>query len=141
MALPGIFDPVNLHGRLLVDGGLRNNVPADIARSLGADVVLAVDISVAGTVGRRDDPALASRWTIANDMWRSQVILMRAVTECKLKEAAPEVLIRPALPEGVTAVRGAARLTEIIAAGERAAAAAVPRLRAALEGVPPYAGT
>lgn len=138
MALPGIFDPVNLHGQLLVDGGLRNNVPADVARSLGADVVLAVDVSLAGLVGRRDDPSVATRWTIASDLWRSQVILMRAVTEHKLQEAAPEALIRPALPEGISAFSGISRLQEIVDSGERAAAAAVPRLRAALAGVSPY---
>lgn len=133
MALPGIFDPVNLHGRLLIDGGIRNNVPADVARMLGADVVLAVDVSFAGLLGRRDDRLPAKRWTIMNDMMRSQTILMHAVTEYKLAEAHPDVVIRPELPEGVTALGGVARLEEIVLAGEKAAAAAVPRLRAALE--------
>ena len=41
---PGIFNPVKIDGELLVDGGIKNSVPANIARSLGADFVLAVDV-------------------------------------------------------------------------------------------------
>jgi NTE family protein len=41
---PGIFNPVRIDGKLLVDGGIKNSVPTKIARSLGADYVLAVDV-------------------------------------------------------------------------------------------------
>ncbi len=134
MALPGIFDPVKYHGRILVDGGLVNNVPADIVRAMGADVVLAVDVSFAGLVGGSEDLAIAQNWRMINDVWRSQTILMRVVTDYRLRDAAPEVLLRPSLPEGVSTLRGLQQLAEIVASGERAGAAAVPRLRAALAG-------
>jgi len=45
MAIPGVFTPVTLDGRLLVDGGTLDNVPADVTRSMGADVVVAVNVS------------------------------------------------------------------------------------------------
>lgn len=45
MSLPGIFAPVEHEGRHLVDGGVVDNVPIDVARELGADVVIAVDVS------------------------------------------------------------------------------------------------
>lgn len=45
MAIPVVFAPVELDGRLLVDGGLVNNLPVDLARQMGADVVIAVDAS------------------------------------------------------------------------------------------------
>jgi len=45
MALPGIFSPVPFQGKLLIDGGLFNNVPIDVVREMGADIVIAVDIS------------------------------------------------------------------------------------------------
>jgi NTE family protein len=45
MAVPAAFDPVSIDGRLLVDGGMSNNVPVDVARALGADVVIVVDVS------------------------------------------------------------------------------------------------
>ncbi len=41
---PGIFNPVKIDGKLLVDGGIKNSVPTKIARALGADYVLAVDV-------------------------------------------------------------------------------------------------
>jgi NTE family protein len=44
MALPGIFPPVTIDGRLLIDGGMADNVPADIVRGMQADVVIAVDV-------------------------------------------------------------------------------------------------
>lgn len=44
-AIPGIFKPVEVDGRLLVDGVVVNNVPASVARALGADLVVAVDIT------------------------------------------------------------------------------------------------
>ncbi|NOH80296.1 serine protease [Vibrio sp. RE86] len=45
MSVPGALPPYNLDGRLLVDGGVTNNMPVDVARKLGADIVIAVDIS------------------------------------------------------------------------------------------------
>ena len=44
MAVPGVFDPVRHHGQLLVDGGLVRNLPVDVARDMGADVIIAVDV-------------------------------------------------------------------------------------------------
>lgn len=45
IALPGLFTPVVRDGRLLVDGGLVNPVPVSLARAMGADIVLAVDLN------------------------------------------------------------------------------------------------
>jgi NTE family protein len=45
MSVPSIFAPVEMNGRLLVDGGVSNNLPVDVARDMGADIVIAVDIS------------------------------------------------------------------------------------------------
>ena len=45
MSIPGLFDPVRTHGMVLVDGGTRNNFPTDIAREMGADYVIGVDLS------------------------------------------------------------------------------------------------
>ncbi|MDO8676586.1 MAG: patatin-like phospholipase family protein [Candidatus Azambacteria bacterium] len=53
IAIPMVFSPVEIDGRLLMDGGLSNPVPANIVREMGADVVIAVDVS--------------SRWITAPD--------------------------------------------------------------------------
>lgn len=45
MAIPGVFTPIELEGRLLVDGGIANNLPVDVVRAMGADVVIAVNLS------------------------------------------------------------------------------------------------
>lgn len=45
MAVPALFPPVKRDGKLLVDGGVANNVPIDVARAMGADIVIVVDIS------------------------------------------------------------------------------------------------
>ena len=47
MAIPGIFAPVEQDGRILVDGGLVNNFPADVAKGMGAEVIIGVTLRVA----------------------------------------------------------------------------------------------
>ncbi|WP_374411695.1 patatin-like phospholipase family protein [Hydrogenophaga sp.] len=44
MSVPGVFSPLEINGRLLGDGGLVNNLPVDVARRMGADVIIAVNI-------------------------------------------------------------------------------------------------
>lgn len=45
MSIPGLFNPVRTQGMVLVDGGVRNNFPVDIARAMGADYVIGVELS------------------------------------------------------------------------------------------------
>ena len=44
MAIPGIFKPVRRDGKILVDGGMLNNLPVDIVKDMGADIVIAIDL-------------------------------------------------------------------------------------------------
>jgi len=44
IAIPGVFTPVEMDGRVLADGGLLNNLPTDVVKDMGADIVIAVDI-------------------------------------------------------------------------------------------------
>ena len=52
IAVPGIFTPVRLGGRVLVDGGLSNPVPVSVVRAMGADRVIAVDLNYGVVDGR-----------------------------------------------------------------------------------------
>jgi NTE family protein len=52
MSIPALFAPVEIDGKFLVDGGVANNLPIDIARQMGADVVIVIDIST--SLSRRD---------------------------------------------------------------------------------------
>jgi NTE family protein len=45
MSVPGVFAPVTIDDRMLVDGGMANNLPISVVRAMGADIVIAVDIS------------------------------------------------------------------------------------------------
>lgn len=44
MAVPAVFDPVEIDGKMLIDGGISNNVPINVAKAMGADVVIVVDV-------------------------------------------------------------------------------------------------
>ena len=45
MSIPGMFDPVRTGGMVLVDGGVRNNFPTDIAKAVGADLLIGIELS------------------------------------------------------------------------------------------------
>lgn len=49
MAIPGVFTPVNIDGRTLVDGGLVNNFPVDVLKEMGADIIIGVEVPDAKT--------------------------------------------------------------------------------------------
>ena len=53
MAIPVVFSPVELEGRLLIDGGNAQNLPVETARAMGADIVLAVDVGASGVVPKK----------------------------------------------------------------------------------------
>lgn len=44
MAIPAVFAPVELNGRILADGGILNNIPTDVAKDMGADIIIVVNI-------------------------------------------------------------------------------------------------
>jgi NTE family protein len=88
MAIPGVFTPVERDEVLLADGGLLNNVPADVARSMGPDVVIAVDVS--------NQPAERGKLNSLLDNASLAIdVMMRADTRETLKEA--DLVIAPAL--------------------------------------------
>jgi NTE family protein len=61
IAIPGVFTPVHREGRLLVDGGLINPLPISVARQMGADLVLAVDVNLRPGTGVRQAGAKPRR--------------------------------------------------------------------------------
>lgn len=46
MSIPGVFDPVHQNGKVFVDGGLVNNLPTDVVRNMGADIVIGVHLQI-----------------------------------------------------------------------------------------------
>lgn len=49
ISIPGVFAPVRTGGRILVDGGTRNNFPVDIAKAMGADIIIGMEVAKRGT--------------------------------------------------------------------------------------------
>jgi NTE family protein len=92
MSLPGTYDPVRLDGRLFADGGILNNIPVDVAKNMGADVVIAVRV---GPKPEDDVPE-----TIPGVANRAITLMMQALERPRLRQA--EVIILPEL-EGLTA--------------------------------------
>ena len=87
-AVPGIFSPVVYNDMHLVDGGLMNNVPADVVRDMGADVVIAIDVNP--TRGEGTDSL-----KLIDVLKGSLGIIMQANVKEKLKFA--DVVIKPNL--------------------------------------------
>lgn len=58
ISVPGIFTPVRSNGHILVDGGLTNPVPVSVARAMGADIVIAVDLNHEIIAGKNMKPLL-----------------------------------------------------------------------------------
>jgi NTE family protein len=59
ISVPGVFTPMRSNGRILVDGGLTNPVPVSVARKMGADIVIAVDLNHEIVAGKNLKPLLA----------------------------------------------------------------------------------
>ena len=91
MSLPGVFAPVEIDGRLLVDGGLVENLPVDVAKAMGVDIVIAVDVGFQ-PVGRKE---LTSALAVSN---QAVTIMMRRETARQRGFlTANDVLIEPDL--------------------------------------------
>jgi NTE family protein len=120
-AIPGVFEPFRDGDRLLVDGGVRNNLPVDVARARGADVVIAVDVS-----------AVPSRVPLDNAvdvLLRAIEIVFDANADDQAKDA--DVVVRPDVGAIPPLDFGARR--EAIEAGRAATRAALPEIEAAIE--------
>lgn len=89
MSIPAALPPVNHEGRLLVDGGIANNIPVDVARKMGADIVIVVDVSA--PLAKKED--LQSSFGITGQL---TTILTRRVADQQLETlTSSDVLIIP----------------------------------------------
>lgn len=121
MAVPSAFSPVKVGGRLLVDGGLTQNLPVQAVREMCADIVIAVNIG--SPLLKADE--LGSVFGVGLQM--VSILMERNVAESLAAMRQGDVLIVPELP-GISAV-DFARGVSGIPAGEQAVLAASDRLR------------
>ena len=121
MSVPGAFPPMELNGRLLIDGGIVRNLPVDIVREMGADIIICIDV---------DKPlperkALSGSLAILNQM--IDIMMKKNVRE-QVKTLGPQdVYINPDL--GVFGSADFDKAAEISRLGENAAMAKVDSLK------------
>jgi NTE family protein len=115
LSAPGLFAPVERNGRLLVDGGIANNLPIDVARAMGVDRLIVVDVGF--PLGRRE--RLGSVTDVASQML---TILIRRQADLQAGLlAGSDVLVSPDMPR--TSSYSFTNLERTLAAGTRAAEA------------------
>ena len=136
-SVPGVFKPLELDDLLLVDGGVLNNLPVDVTYQLGADIVIAVDISL-------NRESSFGHW-VNNRFWMPSSItsmvevldgtlttLRTAVQENNTRNYPPDLLIYPEMPESINTFTGYQRASESIMAGESATEKLLPQIDALL---------
>lgn len=120
-AVPGVFQPVNILGHNYVDGGLVRPVPISEARALGADFVIAVDIS--------NKPKSNTTASTLDVLMQTFDIMSQTINRYELPQA--DIVIRPRTQDiDVSNLDG--RHMAVLE-GEKAAAAIMPELKAKLE--------
>jgi NTE family protein len=131
MAVPGAFSPVEHEGHLLIDGGIVNNLPVDKARAMGADIIIAVNVST--PLLPRDQ--LTNVVAVAEQL---TLILGHDSVQRQIAQLGPEdILIEPEF-DGLGA-SGFDRGARLIGIGEAAARKVAERLAALAVTLPAYA--
>jgi NTE family protein len=120
-AIPGVFNPVSHQDRLLVDGGVIDNIPISVARERGADIVIAVDIS--------ENVTNFNITNLIDVVLQSVNIMFRENVKYKIKDA--DVLITPAV--GNVAMLDFTQKRQCMQAGIDAAQKAMPDIRKKIE--------
>jgi len=92
-AVPGIVAAVNIGGRLLVDGGITNNMPIDVIKEMGAEHIIAVDIG--SSLSKKDE--LNSAIAVINQL--STIITNNTSLQQKKKIREQDILLRPAIDD------------------------------------------
>jgi NTE family protein len=120
MAVPGAFTPEVIDGRVLVDGGLRQNLPVQTVRAMGADIVIAVDLGTTTPI----DSQLANPIGVAQQMVNILLDLNVYASRDALKPE--DVLISPQVQKFSSGDFG--KGTELVPIGEKAARAVRDKL-------------
>ena len=133
MAIPGIFKPVEHNGLLLVDGGMLNNLPVDVCRQMGADIVIAVDLQQNEQKPRKRTDltaltGLASMFGLGGILeW---ITNRPDIEKYYANRKRADIYIHPNLPDADASSFGNKNAARMIQAGTAAAKGQLPALRA-----------
>lgn len=139
--IPGLWPPVQIGDHSLIDGGFYNNLPVDVTRRMGADIVIALDAAphfprpapARGQEVRHPLPGPVPDFV--EDFYQALMILSDLLTHKQLEDAPPDYIIRPTLADDISLI-AFHRAEEIIAAGESAAQQALPEVLALVRTFP-----
>lgn len=128
VSIPGLFKPVMLDDRILVDGGVLVSVPYRSARDLGADIVVAVDLlqDISNSADQEE-----GNWSIVEVIQRSSVIAQRRINNFRYEDDPPDILIQPRVSH--VKVMDFHRGREIVECGAAAAKEALPNILKLIE--------
>ncbi|MEY2191342.1 patatin-like phospholipase family protein [Neobacillus sp. BF23-41] len=121
ISIPGIFVPEKYNGRILVDGGVSDRIPVSVAKEMGADIVIAVDVS---RVKRN------AEITSIYDVIMQSIDIMQAEI-INNREIAASVMIRP--PVEIYSSRAFTNIDEIINLGEEEAKKHLKQIKTVIE--------
>lgn len=130
-ALPGIFPPMEINGRVYVDGAVVENLPVRLAASLGQGPILAVNVAATSVLrGARETEGFAATYI------RGLEIVMQTQIEGQLREwrGPPIILVQPRVEH--ISMFAFDRTEELIEAGYRATAQILEQMGGALESLP-----
>ena len=119
-SVPVFFEPVTINGEDYVDGGLVAPVPSSVARAMGADFVIAVDIS--------DRPQDRKTAGITDIMWQTFAVFGQTIN--RHEQTSADIVIRP-VTSGLPSTDASGRNRAVLE-GEKAVAAILPELKAKL---------
>lgn len=117
IAIPGIFTPEKIDGRLLVDGGVVDKVPVASVKNMGADIVIGCDVS---KVNKKAEIS-----TVFDVIMQSLEIMQTEIGA--FKEIESDIMIRPDVEE--FSARAFTNISEIIQRGEEAAIKKIPEIK------------
>lgn len=121
IAIPGIFTPEKLNGRLLIDGGVVDRIPVSVVKEMEADIVIAVDVSHVNT-----NSEITSIFDVI--MQSIDIMQMELVTN---REVASDIMLRPRVENYSS--RAFTNIDEIIAIGEEEARNHIVKIKQVIE--------
>lgn len=133
-AVPGLFPPLQMQGRRLVDGGLLDNLPVRLLQAQKVRHTLAVDVSIhmqpAAAEAKREGLPFLPAFSV--DAINAITVMSNAIMHYRLEQDPPDVLIQPQIPADVGILTGFTHAREVIDSGAGAMEAALPSLERVL---------
>ncbi|MBU5689511.1 MAG: patatin-like phospholipase family protein [Candidatus Aenigmatarchaeota archaeon] len=120
IAYPGLVKPVKINDMILVDGGIVNNLPMDVVKERGSDIVIGVKF---------EDFTREFKLNYKNVVWRSIKMMESCLTCLKIKNIENSILITPNI-KGISTFSISQKLARLsIRRGESAAKKEIPRIK------------